>query len=388
MSNTKFKVDVSKLKKSLKQLKRSVPKKSNYDLPILAGVKITPKKDHIELLTTNLDRATKLKLDVEMESSGKPFVVKTRKLHKVLKSEKGTAKVKVNDDKATFTIKGIDYSLFLLEADDYPELPDVSNCPTVANIDKEQFVNLVYAMNNFILSDKKTTRESLTTIKFDDNNKAIGTNGYQMMVENNVGNVKEPFLLGGSYDIKKVRPTFKQFNGDTVKVKKFKSENEENEDWYIVTDKENNYSLYFTKMYENFPEYEAVIPEDNDIAIKFEDDSLDRLEKFANKIHKLTDRNSTEAIKFIFKTNGKAKLVSSDPEVGEMSTELDFEFNNVWGKGLEEPFEICFKAEWIANVLDVAYKEPLLLWLLDSETAGLFDDHKRNYIIMPISLNS
>ncbi len=372
---SKFDVNVKELKRAVKQLKRSINKKPDT-MPILAGIHFKVNNDNIELFATNLETATRLRVEADVKASGQPFVVKGYKLDRILKSESGTATVEELEDKnqVRFTVDGINYDLFKLAVEEYPETELLAD-ELVGIFNKDKFVDMVYTSEDFALNTKETTRLSLTGIYLSDG-KAVATNGYIMMVEDNFGAMTGDVLMGPANQLKKIRPTLKKFDGETIELYKV-NEAAGNLD-LMISDSSGNHQLFISDIMEQFPEYEAVIPEHNEIAVKPVD--VDKIEKFSDKAARMLD-SDTGGMYLDF-DGDNLRLSASGPETGNLSTDIETEMTAF---GSQTDIRIMFKADFVNRVFDNSGDE-VTVWLQDKDTAGLFDDENsdRKFILMPI----
>jgi len=129
----------------------------------------------------------------------------------------------------------------------------------------------------------------------------------------------------------------------------------------------------------NFPNYEAVLPRDNDKKI-----TLDRneLNDAVRRVSQMADVRS-HAVKFALSKEG-VEISSSSPEYGEAKETIEKEF-----KG--EPLSIGFNAQYLLDFLAAAAEGPISLELKDEQSAGqmrpLGDEvYKYRYVIMPMRI--
>jgi len=128
-----------------------------------------------------------------------------------------------------------------------------------------------------------------------------------------------------------------------------------------------------------FPNYEAVLPRDNNKAIV-----LERAELFdaVRRVSQLADQRS-HAVKFSVSPSG-VELSASSPEYGEARETIEKEY-----KG--EPLSIGFNGQYLLDFLAAAVDGPISVELKDEQSAGqlrpLADDHYRyRYVIMPMRI--
>jgi DNA polymerase-3 subunit beta len=128
-----------------------------------------------------------------------------------------------------------------------------------------------------------------------------------------------------------------------------------------------------------FPNFEAVLPRDNDVIVK-----LDRAELAGavRRVAQLSDQRS-HAVKVQLSKDG-IELSSSSPEFGEATEMIEQEM-----KGQE--LTIGFNAQYLLDFLNAAVDGPISLELKDEQSAGqmrpLADEaFKYRYVIMPMRI--
>lgn len=135
-------------------------------------------------------------------------------------------------------------------------------------------------------------------------------------------------------------------------------------------------ALLFSRLIEgNFPDYQAVIPDDRDKKIPIPRESLlSAVRKVA-----LMTTDKTRAVQFQF---GKGKLVlfTRTQDVGEATVEVPAEY-----KG--EAIDIVFNPDYVIDYLKVVEDENVELHLKDKTSAGVFRSGKDYvYVLMPLTV--
>jgi DNA polymerase-3 subunit beta len=126
----------------------------------------------------------------------------------------------------------------------------------------------------------------------------------------------------------------------------------------------------------NFPDYEAVIPQDRDRKVSL---NREALHAAVRKVALVTTEK-TRAVKLSF-GKGKLKLFARTQDVGEASVELPVEW-----KG--EECEVVFNPDFIADYLKVVSEAEVELHLKDRSSAGVFKAGKDyTYVLMPLTVS-
>ena len=128
-----------------------------------------------------------------------------------------------------------------------------------------------------------------------------------------------------------------------------------------------------------FPNYEAVLPRDNNKSIVLE---RGELSDAVRRVSQLADQRS-HAVKFSVSNEG-VEISASSPEYGEAKESIEKEY-----KG--EPLAIGFNAQYMLDFLGAAAEGPVSIELKDEQSAAqmrpLADENYRyRYIIMPMRI--
>src|ERR1700674_1231899 len=128
-----------------------------------------------------------------------------------------------------------------------------------------------------------------------------------------------------------------------------------------------------------FPNYEAVLPRDNNRKVVIERGELNDAVK---RVAQLADTRS-HAVKLSVSTEG-IEISASSPEYGEAKETIEKEY-----KG--EPIAIGFNAQYMIDFLAAAPEGPISLELKDEQSAGqmrpLADEaYRYRYVIMPMRI--
>jgi len=138
-------------------------------------------------------------------------------------------------------------------------------------------------------------------------------------------------------------------------------------------------SLYMvTRLIEgNYPNYEQVIPKDNDKTVVVDKAAF----VSALKRVSLLSRERTNAVKFAF-TTGNAVLSSQNPEMGEAREDMDVEY-----KG--ELLEVGFNAKYLLDALSAMEQEKVNLYFKDALSPCILSpvgDAEYKCVVMPMRI--
>jgi DNA polymerase-3 subunit beta len=128
-----------------------------------------------------------------------------------------------------------------------------------------------------------------------------------------------------------------------------------------------------------FPNYEAVLPRENNKHVVIERNELNDAVK---RVAQLADQRS-HAVKLSVTQEG-IEISASSPEYGEAKETLEKEY-----KG--EPIAIGFNADYMLDFLAAAAEGPISLELKDEQSAGQMrplaeEAYRYRYVIMPMRI--
>jgi DNA polymerase-3 subunit beta len=128
-----------------------------------------------------------------------------------------------------------------------------------------------------------------------------------------------------------------------------------------------------------FPNYEAVLPRDNNKKIVLE---RNEFSDAVRRVSQLADQRS-HALKFSVSNEG-VELSASSPEYGEATENLDKEYTG-------DPLSIGFNGQYLLDFLSAAPEGPISVELKDEQSAGQFrpladEQYRYRYIIMPMRI--
>jgi DNA polymerase-3 subunit beta len=128
-----------------------------------------------------------------------------------------------------------------------------------------------------------------------------------------------------------------------------------------------------------FPNFERVIPKNNDKRIEFE---RERLSNAVRRVSLLSSERS-RAVKFAAGP-GKVEISSQSAEFGDACEPLTVDYDG-------GPVQICFNAKYVSDFLNAVSAESVSLELKDDVSPALFrpvgvKDYDYTYVIMPIRI--
>jgi len=350
------------------------------DMPILSGVRLEIHEGELKLTSTDLEMSSRCSIPISNLAEPSTVILKGDVLSKITQRIPESSEVKLasdpeEDQKVELSSGPINFDLFQMSTEDFPDIARLPDEPIV-EVDVNAFKSAVKQTTFAALKTKETTRLSLTgvnTIIGSDQMKMVSTNGYRMAIKtfSLSGPEEERTLLIESTALSELDRILSQVDAETLKIYASKSEV-----FFVAGD-----VVFSDKLImEEFPEFEAVIPQDNELPLKLHRDMiLDTLTRA-----EITASEESGAVKLISEEGSDGLTIySSSPEKGELEELVD----------LEEPSKgdvtISFKAEFLIDALRRMNSDLVVLWLQDSETAGLLEPAEETgdfiYVCMPIS---
>ncbi len=269
----KIKVSQEKLSKALNNVSRIAIGK--VTLPILNNVLIRVDKKKVSLTTTNLDMAVVDFLPVSNSEDGVVTIPAKLLAEFVSNLPKGeTVEIESKDTKVTITSGKYSSTINGSLADDFPELPEIDEKSAVIyKINVDEFKTSLSQV--IIASSNDLTRPALTGVYFNTNNNTLAiaaTDGYRLaekkLIEKVESEVKaivpasslQEVLRSLSDDIEEVEISF---NEDLVRFRMGEIE-------------------VISKLIDaSFPDYQKLIPKNNDIEVTINREELIRVTRLA-----------------------------------------------------------------------------------------------------------
>lgn len=269
----KIKVTQEKLSRALNNVSRIAVGK--VTLPILNNVLIRVDNKKVSLITTNLDMAVIDFLPVSSSENGVVTVPAKLLAEFVSNLPKGET-IEISSKDTKLTISSSKYSSVVngATADDFPELPEINEKEAVVyKINIDEFKNSINQV--IIAASNDLTRPALTGVYFNTNNNTLAiaaTDGYRLAEKILINKVEsevqaivpasslQEVLRSISDDIEEIEISF---NNDLVRFRIGEIE-------------------IISKLIDaSFPDYQKLIPKNNDIKVILNREELVRVTKLA-----------------------------------------------------------------------------------------------------------
>ena len=368
----KFSTSKTELQQALQKLSKATPTRST--LPILGCVLIESSEEKTSLRATDLEITIQSEIPVSLEQAGATALPLKTLLDITNELPETRVTLYVDDkDRATIITDTGKYDLMAKPADEFPAVPDTSGSQAV-NVSGEMLKNIIDATSFAVSRDELKPALTGVLFRFGSNGiTAVSTDGHRL-----VKYTRKDFDTNG-------------FNGDMIVPRKFLSfmsaqvsggnvalligENH-------LTAKMKNDMVLTRIIDERFPDYETVIPKENDKILKADKDALlgaiRRVSIFSNK--------STHQVALNLDATS-CRITTEDPEKSSKAHEqIAAEFDG-------ENLTIGYNAEYLKDVVSHVAGDKIVVEFSTPISAALFgtDSTEENIeslmLLMPIRLN-
>jgi DNA polymerase III subunit beta len=336
-------------------------------MPVLSMALLDCSGSKLNIYGTNLDLSINSMIDVEMKEEGK-LCINANRLNAIVKELKNVPiVVSTKDNNLILESDKGKYSLLGLPAEEFPAMPTIDNKDEVEvdyNVLRDIFRRTVFCVN------QNDTRIQLTGLNVAIKDKKMvicGTNGHKL------SKVDREISAEKSYNIIVSKDTIEAFMKMSDGNKIFLSDN-------FVVFRTGNTTLYSRLLEGPYPNYEQILPQNNDKVMTIDRDGL------------------VTALKRIMVFTGRDGLVKFDIKPGmlEVSTvnrELLSEGTETLKSECDFEMTIGFNAFYLSEIINVFGGDNIIFKFLDALCAVLVYPSKDNEVekwftlIMPCLLD-
>ena len=374
-----FNINKTLFNKALSHIQNIVEKRNT--IPILSNVKLSAKDNIVELSATDMDLALVEYLEAEVKISG-TITVPAYTLYDIVKKLPDDHKISVIYDESKnnnlkITSNKANFSLPVISADEFPNI-ESDNMEHSFTLPKNDLLNLFDQAKIAISTEE--TRYYLNGIYFHDtinSNKehvirAIATDGHRLAKI-------EKKLVNGAINIPAIIIPRKTI----LEIIKILSETEhnKNDEVKISISKtkiriEYNNAIILSKLIDgDFPDYEKVIPTNNNLALKTP------IKSFTNAIDRVSTLSFDKGKTIKMTLNDNKLLLSADNSAnGSAKEEISVDYNH-------NKIEIGFNYRYIMELTSVLEGENIELLFADSSSPTLIQNAQNDsslFVLMPV----
>ncbi len=364
----KIKVSQEKLSKALNNVSRIAVGK--VTLPILNNVLIRVDKKKVSLITTNLDLAIIDYLPVSSSEDGVitvPAKLIAEFINNLPKGE--TIEFSAKDTKLTISAGKYSSVINGALADDFPEIPEINEKNAVIyKITTDEFKNSLNQV--LIASSNDLTRPALTGVFFNTNDNTLAiaaTDGYRLAEKKLIEKVESE--VKAIVPASSLQEVLRSISDDAEEI-----EIAFNED--LVRFRFGEIEVISKLIDASFPDYQKLIPKDNNISVKLNREELTRITKLAA----LFSRSVGGSIVCETKAPDKFSVKSIANEFGENDSELE--------TTVEKEGKINLNSRFLLDALNALEEKEIIFNFSDHIAPILLTnkkDSKYTHIIMPLN---
>jgi len=329
------------------------------------------------IIATDLETAVKEPVSLEVLKEGR-VCIPGRKFYEIIRELEEDIQISLIEQWLKIKSGKSQFRIVTLDAEEFPVWPKIGDA---LKIELSRDFLLTAIEKTIYAAGEADARYVLNGLLFhltpSSEFRVVGTDGHRLAL---FKSLEQKFSGAEITEDKKVILSKKSLN----ELRKFLSDSQHDVSFYIGKTHvmfEIDGVSFLTRMIEgNYPDYEAVIPINNDkIAVIDKKSLVNSLKRVS-----ILSRERQNAVKLEFNANSLS-ISSSDPEFGEAQDELNIEYT-------AEPIVVGFNARYLIDTLEeissdkvlIKMKEPeKAVYITDSEDTGSF---KYECIVMPMRL--
>jgi DNA polymerase-3 subunit beta len=359
-----------------------------HAMPVLSNLYVSAKKDRITFFATDLEVGYLSTLEGEVRKDGEALIPSRVLYDAVSLAGDGLARIKKTEKsgvKVSFE-GGAGYKFVGADVADFPALPEAEGAQDKITIDGEALEEM-FRLTAYAAS-REMSRYAINGVLLvfeGDSLKTVATDGYRLAIVRNekcVKKVKDKFeVILPHKGVRELQQLLSR--ASSSKDKKSKKDisvefsRKENHLFFTL----GNRCIIMRVLNDSFPNYERVVPKDNDKVIRFSREHLVRAVKSASVV--LSD--AARPVCFEFSHNSLC-VASENPDSGEAKSELPISYTG-------EEFKIGFKASHLLDFLSIVGTDDVLVSLKSETDQALLepaDNGKKPLkylcVIMPMRL--
>ncbi len=367
-----IKINRDDLLKSVSRVQSIIERKSN--MPVLSTILFTAQSSEVQISATDLELGFRQIVQANVISEGS-ITISGRKIFEIIRESRSeTFHIQEKENNRVLISDGVaKFELACIHADEFPSFMEpegVSMIEIEGEILSDMINKTIYAVTaeeaGFKLSGILTEKISSSDGNF---LRMVATDGHRLsLVDKPVPNVGDLDMNAGILVARKGMSEINKMasEGGTVQIG-FEEKN------CIV--RKNNAFLMIRLLETRFPDYNMVIPKNEEYSIKLERNAL--LEAMKKMLILSNDRY--RAVKITLENN-ILDLVSTNPEIGEGQEQIGIEFTG-------EPITAGFNPKFFVDALQAMESDAINLGFTDgSKPCTIRGEADKGFIglIMPM----
>lgn len=374
-----FKVNSKDLEKLLTKIIPAVPTRT--PMPILENLLLDIKDGLLTIYATDLEISLKSSINIVAEDNLQ-LVVPAKLLYDVVRSlGETTIKFEIGEHKINLQTDYGKYTLSYLDADEFPEIPSFPS-EGIESEDIDHFVvngsvlKRIFEKSSFAMSKEEMRPAMMGTLfEFsDDGMRLVATDGHRLV---NILLKAVSVNLSDQYIVPERAVSVLLKILDEKDVKLFLSKTH-------ISFTLNDIELITRLIGQKYPDYNSVIPLENEFLLKVKTKELNN----AIKRMMLFSTSNTRRVKFSI-TNNNLQISAEDPDIGASGEE------NIKCEYSGDSIDIGFNSQYVNDILShMASEEEIILKLHSPTKAVIIEstEKKENedlmMLLMPVRLNN
>ena len=374
----KFKISQEEFSKILIAVNKSLQTKAN--LPILSNILISANNRGLEVLSTDLETATKVNNKCDVETEGKTTVPGRAMSEFVSQIPPGEVVVEKLGEEVKVLAKRYSARFSSMPTEDFPAIPKIDKGKTIV-LDGVDFLKAIQKVAFAAAQDEG--RPALAGVLCEIGKKTfsmVATDGYRLSFQQiaSEGDISLKIIVPAKtlWEVAKIISESDEEAGKTVRM--------------VISDGLNqvNFEIgnveFTSRLIEGeFPAWQKIIPTNFTSLAKIPKDELAKLVRVAA----IFARDSGNIIKLKFEISGKGGLLTisaNNNQVGSNEASCEIELKGPGG-------EIAFNFRYLLEVLTSIESEDIFFEMIESLNPGrLTTGEKEDYfhIVMPVRLQS
>jgi DNA polymerase-3 subunit beta len=368
-----FSVTKSALLNELSMTQGVVERKTT--IPILSNLLVEASGSQLTITATDLELSIRTSCEAKVKKEGAGTIPAKKLLELVRLLPEGEIKVKLLENQwVEITSDRKKYKLVGMAKENFPALPAIPH--TLVKIPAAILQSLI-SKTKFAISmeESRYTLNGGLLILRPDTLAMVATDGHRLALAETDHKLSG---MNGELKVlvpKKAMDEVEKLSGAAASDAQFDFAKDESHLFFQV-----NHRLLISRILTGqFPNYEAVLPRDNNKHVVIE---RGELSDAVRRVSQLADQRS-HAVKFSISDEG-LEISASSPEYGEAKESIEKEY-----KG--DPIAIGFNSSYMLDFLGAAADGPVSLELKDEQSAGQLrpladESYRYRYIIMPMRI--
>lgn len=368
-----FSVNKSALLNELNTTQGVVERKTT--IPILSNLLVEAKGSHLTITATDLELSVRTSCEAKIKKEGAGTIPAKKLLELVRLLPEGEIKVKLLDNHWVEIVSDKKkYKLVGMAKENFPALPAMPHA--LVKIPATILENLI-AKTKFAISmeeSRYTLNGGLLILK-PDTLAMVATDGHRLALAETDHKLSG---LNGEIKVlvpKKAMDEVEKLAAGTSEEAAIEFAKDESHLFFQV-----GHRLLISRILTGqFPNYEAVLPRDNNKHVVIE---RSEFTDAVRRVSQLADQRS-HAVKLSVSNEG-IEISASSPEYGEAKENIEKDYNG-------DPISIGFNSSYMLDFLTAAADGPISIELKDEQSAGQMrpmadESYRYRYIIMPMRI--